>query len=236
MRMARRSVGPRERLPPRPDHSGDQSGRRARTDPRRSLRGLRRVVLRRAIAVLDRAPRVARGQESWSRTSSATPDFHKFGVASQINFGTAKPADDASRVSSRLRLQPAVEQSAVLPPQVRRARHADGDSAAGRRPLRRADDFRTAPVIERAVGEQPAILIGSSLGGYLAALYAARHPAQIERLVLLAPAFQFPRRWRERYSDRIGSAGSAKAPLPFFTTARAGNAAGISVCRRRRPV
>jgi len=55
-------------------------------------------------------------------------------------------------------------------------------------------------VIERAVGDQPAILIGSSLGGYLAALYAARYPAQIERLVLLAPAFQFPRRWRERYS------------------------------------
>jgi pimeloyl-ACP methyl ester carboxylesterase len=54
-------------------------------------------------------------------------------------------------------------------------------------------------VIERAVGGAQAILMGSSLGGYLAALYAARHP-EIERLVLLAPAFQFPRRWRERYS------------------------------------
>jgi len=54
-------------------------------------------------------------------------------------------------------------------------------------------------VIERAVAGKPAILMGSSLGGYLAALYAARHP-EIERLVLLAPAFQFPRRWRERYS------------------------------------
>ena len=55
-------------------------------------------------------------------------------------------------------------------------------------------------VIARAVGEQPAILIGSSLGGYLAALYASRNPSRVERLVLLAPAFQFPRRWRERYS------------------------------------
>ena len=55
-------------------------------------------------------------------------------------------------------------------------------------------------VIERAVGENCAILMGSSLGGYLAALYAARHPSKVERLVLLAPAFQFPRRWRERYS------------------------------------
>jgi len=57
-------------------------------------------------------------------------------------------------------------------------------------------------VIERAVGQQPAILMGSSLGGYLAALYAARHQPEIERLVLLAPAFHFPRRWQERYSDQ----------------------------------
>jgi len=54
-------------------------------------------------------------------------------------------------------------------------------------------------VIERAVGDQSAILMGSSLGGYLAALYTARHQSQIERLVLLAPAFQFARRWQERY-------------------------------------
>jgi pimeloyl-ACP methyl ester carboxylesterase len=37
-------------------------------------------------------------------------------------------------------------------------------------------------------------LVGSSMGGYLAALYAARHP-EAERLVLLAPAFDFVRRW-----------------------------------------
>jgi pimeloyl-ACP methyl ester carboxylesterase len=55
-------------------------------------------------------------------------------------------------------------------------------------------------VIDRAVGEQPAVLIGSSLGGYLAALYASLHPLCVEDLVLLAPAFQFPLRWRERYS------------------------------------
>lgn len=44
---------------------------------------------------------------------------------------------------------------------------------------------------------EPVILIGSSMGGYLAALYAARHP-KITRLVLLAPAFGFARRWPER--------------------------------------
>ena len=35
------------------------------------------------------------------------------------------------------------------------------------------------------------------MGGYLAALYAARHP-EVSRLVLLAPAFCFARRWQER--------------------------------------
>jgi pimeloyl-ACP methyl ester carboxylesterase len=53
-------------------------------------------------------------------------------------------------------------------------------------------------VIDRVVGGKAAILIGSSLGGYLAALYAARHPC-IERVVLMAPAFHFPKRWRERF-------------------------------------
>lgn len=55
-------------------------------------------------------------------------------------------------------------------------------------------------VLRQVMGGQPAFLIGSSLGGYLAALYAARH-ADVEQLVLLAPAFQFPRRWPERLGD-----------------------------------
>lgn len=56
---------------------------------------------------------------------------------------------------------------------------------------------RQLRVIERAAGSEPVSLIGSSLGGYLASLYAARH-AEVERLVLLAPAFGFARRWAER--------------------------------------
>lgn len=71
-------------------------------------------------------------------------------------------------------------------------------------------------VIERAVGEQPAILIGSSLGGYLAALYAARHQSQVERVVLLAPAFQFPRRWRERYSEQEWQRWEREGSTPVF--------------------
>ena len=70
-------------------------------------------------------------------------------------------------------------------------------------------------VIERAVAGKPAILMGSSLGGYLAALYAARHP-EIERLVLLAPAFQFPRRWRERYSADQVEEWKRNGSIPVF--------------------
>jgi hypothetical protein len=52
-------------------------------------------------------------------------------------------------------------------------------------------------VVDAAVAGAPAVLMGSSLGGYLAAYYAGTHP-EIQRLALLAPAFQFARRWRER--------------------------------------
>lgn len=45
-------------------------------------------------------------------------------------------------------------------------------------------------------------LIGSSMGGYLAALYAAAHP-EVERLVLLAPAFGFASRWREMQGPEV---------------------------------
>ena len=49
-------------------------------------------------------------------------------------------------------------------------------------------------VIDRVLQGSPARLAGSSLGGYLAALYAAGHP-EVDRLVLLAPAFGFCDRW-----------------------------------------
>jgi hypothetical protein len=70
-------------------------------------------------------------------------------------------------------------------------------------------------VIERAVADGPAILMGSSLGGYLAALFASRHDS-IEKLVLLAPAFQFPRRWRERYSSEDLARWKLQGSAPVF--------------------
>ena len=49
-------------------------------------------------------------------------------------------------------------------------------------------------VVESIAGGDDVFLIGSSMGGYLAALYAARH-LEVKKLVLLAPAFGFARRW-----------------------------------------
>jgi pimeloyl-ACP methyl ester carboxylesterase len=49
-------------------------------------------------------------------------------------------------------------------------------------------------VVAALLGGAPCCLIGSSMGGYLASLYAAAHP-EVERLVLLAPAFGFASRW-----------------------------------------
>src|SRR6185312_7389908 len=55
---------------------------------------------------------------------------------------------------------------------------------------------RQLSAIERLAGGDPVSLLGSSMGGYLAAMFAWMHP-EIERLVLLAPAFGLIRRWPE---------------------------------------
>lgn len=70
-------------------------------------------------------------------------------------------------------------------------------------------------VVEKAVAGGPVVLMGSSLGGYVAALYAARHP-KIDSLVLLAPAFQFPTRWRARYSAEELKQWKLRGTIPFF--------------------
>ncbi len=53
---------------------------------------------------------------------------------------------------------------------------------------------RQLKLIEGLLANKPVTLIGSSLGGYLAALYAASHP-EVERALLLAPAFGFYQLW-----------------------------------------
>jgi uncharacterized protein len=60
-------------------------------------------------------------------------------------------------------------------------------------------------IVARAAAGEPVSLVGSSMGGYLAALYAASH-AEVSRVVLMAPAFGFAERWPER----LGAAAVAE--------------------------
>src|SRR5579862_3520197 len=58
-------------------------------------------------------------------------------------------------------------------------------------------------VIEKVADGEAVWLMGSSMGGYLAALYAARHP-EVTQLILLAPAFGFAKRWPLRLgADKV---------------------------------
>jgi uncharacterized protein len=73
-------------------------------------------------------------------------------------------------------------------------------------------------VIERALAAkpgEPVSLIGSSMGGYLAALYAAQHP-EVARCVLFAPAFCFARRWAERLGPTAVDAWRETGALEVF--------------------
>jgi pimeloyl-ACP methyl ester carboxylesterase len=69
-------------------------------------------------------------------------------------------------------------------------------------------------VVERAAQGGPVSLIGSSLGGYLAALYAARHA--VGKLVLLAPAFGFARRWPEALGTEQLAEGKRRGYLDVY--------------------
>jgi pimeloyl-ACP methyl ester carboxylesterase len=70
-------------------------------------------------------------------------------------------------------------------------------------------------VIERTAKGEPVSLIGSSMGGYLAALYASRHP-EVEKLVLLAPAFHFPQRWPEELGEEKAAEWRRTGRLEVF--------------------
>ena len=54
-------------------------------------------------------------------------------------------------------------------------------------------------LVGATVAGRSCIMMGSSLGGFLAGLYAPRHPELVERLVLLAPALEFSKKWQERF-------------------------------------
>jgi len=76
-------------------------------------------------------------------------------------------------------------------------------------------------LIRKIAGDSPAgdsqvVLMGSSLGGYLAALYAARHPEQVRGAVLLAPAFRLAERWAERTGAEALAEWERQGSMPYF--------------------
>jgi len=59
------------------------------------------------------------------------------------------------------------------------------------RALRRVEEI----LAEAGARERGAVLVGSSLGGYLSALAASRNP-EIQAVLMMAPAFDLPARWQ----------------------------------------
>ena len=70
-------------------------------------------------------------------------------------------------------------------------------------------------VLEQAARGEPVVLMGSSMGGYLAALYASRHPG-VEKMVLFAPAFGFARRWPEELGTARVEQWRREGAMEFF--------------------
>lgn len=71
-------------------------------------------------------------------------------------------------------------------------------------------------VIDAVAANEGVTLFGSSLGGYLAALFAARHPERVRRLVLMAPAFRLAERWAARIGPDATSAWEATGTMNYF--------------------
>lgn len=78
---------------------------------------------------------------------------------------------------------------------------------------------RQLEFIDRLIGGEPVSLIGSSLGGYLAALYAAKHQS-VESLILLAPAFGFLDLWKARLGPSELQRWQESDALPVYHYAR----------------
>jgi uncharacterized protein len=71
-------------------------------------------------------------------------------------------------------------------------------------------------IVEALLGDERAVLLGSSLGGWLATLVAARRPTQVQGLVLFAPAFGFAARWEERIGPAALARWQREGTMPVF--------------------
>jgi pimeloyl-ACP methyl ester carboxylesterase len=75
-------------------------------------------------------------------------------------------------------------------------------------------------IVETLLAADATVLLGSSLGGYLAALVAARHPERVPGIVLFAPAFAFAARWEESVGAEAMRKWRARGVAPVFHYAR----------------
>jgi hypothetical protein len=71
-------------------------------------------------------------------------------------------------------------------------------------------------IVDALLDATPTILMGSSLGGYLAALAAARRPDRVPKLVLFAPAFDFGARWEASVGTEAMARWRARGTAPVF--------------------
>lgn len=91
-------------------------------------------------------------------------------------------------------------------------------------PALEGDDFEHMTItsqmaLVRQTVDGECILMGSSMGGYLAALHASESP-QVKAVVLLAPAFYFPDRWEENVGEEIATAWRSTGRREVFHYAR----------------
>ena len=64
---------------------------------------------------------------------------------------------------------------------------------------------RQAALVRRLADQQPdqeLVLVGSSMGAYVASIFAAQEP-RVQALVLMAPAFDFIRRWTAKLGPKL---------------------------------
>jgi len=66
-----------------------------------------------------------------------------------------------------------------------------------------------------SMGEEPWRLIGSSLGGWVAARFAMEHPERVERLVLLCPGFDLAARWPSLVGEDAMAKWESRGAMPM---------------------
>jgi hypothetical protein len=71
-------------------------------------------------------------------------------------------------------------------------------------------------IVERLLVPDGTILLGSSMGGYVASLVASRRPEAVRGLVLFAPAFHFVERWEASVGEATMQRWRERGTAPVF--------------------